>query len=282
MPRPTASRRPLPGLGLTSALAGLAALALSARADVVAEFAENDEGWRVLELADTFGAGPYVDIVRGPYRPAYTPEGGRPGGALLQVDTPGNSFFFSAPAGFRGNQSASYGGVLRYDLASAQPPTGDWYVEADVILTGTNGKVLVAQTVTSAPANWATYSLPLLETAWRKDRLAGANPTRSEFLAVLGAVRSLWIRGENFYGTDTTYLDNVRLETPAPLLLSFELTDTVQLSAPVIPGLYYVLESSADLSQWTPVADFAANTLNYSVSLPRESSGTRYFRLRLK
>ncbi len=261
---------------------GLVGWTRPTRAEVRSDFELFDEGWRVIELADTFGAGPYVNIVRGPYRPAYLPEGGNPGGALLQVDTPGNSFFFSAPLAFRGDQSAGYGGFLRYDLAVALPPTGDWYVEADVILTGTNGKVLTAQTMTRAPGGWATYGLPLLETAWHKDRLNGANPTRSEFLAVLGGVRSLWIRGEQFYGTDTTYLDNVRLEAPAPLRLDLALSDMIRLSAPVIAGLYYVLESSVDLATWQAVEDFAASSATYSVSLPRDDAGARYYRLRLK
>jgi Laminin B (Domain IV) len=246
------------GCSLIPLVLGWAGAVALLRADVRSDFELSDEGWRVIELADTFGAGPYVNIVRGPYRPAYLPEGGNPGGALLQVDTPGNSFFFSAPLAFRGNQSAGYGGFLRYDLAVALPPTGDWYVEADVILTGTNGKVLTAQTMTRAPGGWATYGLPLLESAWHKDRLNGANPTRSEFLAVLGGIRSLWIRGEQFYGTDTTYLDNVRLEAPAPLRLDLALADSLRLSAPVIPGLYYVLETSSDLAQWQSVVDFAA------------------------
>lgn len=261
---------------------GGAAASQSLNADVLSDFELADEGWRVIELADTFGAGPYVNIVRGPYRPAYLPEGGNPGGALLQVDTPGNSFFFSAPLAFRGDQSAGYGGFLRYDLAVALPPTGDWYVEADVILTGTNGKVLTAQTTTRAPGGWASYGLPLLETAWHKDRLNGANPTRSEFLAVLGGIRSLWIRGEQFYGTDTTYLDNVRLEAPAPLRLDFAVTDSLRLSAPVIPGLYYVLETSSDLAQWQSVADFSAVGPTYSVTLPRDEGAARFYRLRLK
>jgi hypothetical protein len=200
----------------------------------------------------------------------------------VQVDTPGNSFFFSAPASFRGNQSTAYGGFLRYDLATAQPPPGQWYVEADVILTGTNGTVLAAQTVNSGPAGWTTYGLPLLESAWRKNSLTGSTPTRAEFLAVLGAIRSLWIRGEQFYGTDTAYLDNVRLELPPPLRLELKLTDTARLSAPVVAGLGYVLETTIDLSQWQPVAEFVATGPDYTASLPRDEAAPRFYRLRLR
>lgn len=263
-------------------LFGSAVVAVPSVADVISGFGAGDEEWRVIELADTFGAGPYVDVVRGPYRPAYSPEGGHPGGALLQVDTPGNSFFFSAPATFRGDQSAAYGGFLRYDLATAQPPPGQWYVEADVILTGTNGVVLAAQTVNSAPAGWATYGLPLLESAWRRNSLTGETPTRSEFLAVLRAIRSLWIRGEHFYGTDTTYLDNVHLEAPTPLRLELKWTDTAHLTAPVIAGLGYVLESTGDLSQWQTVSEFVAAGSVYSTALPVEGAASRFYRLRLK
>lgn len=185
------------------------------RADIVSDFEEGDEGWMVIELADTFGAGPYTKIVRGPVRPAHAPSNGNPGAALLSVDLQGNSFFFQAPPKFLGDVRGSYGLRLFYDLTSAQPPPGDWYVEADAILTSTNGTVLAAQIVTSRPASWATYSVPLYEGSWHHVSLNGGNPTREEFLAVLASLRSLWIRGEHFYGTDATYFDNVRLEQPA-------------------------------------------------------------------
>jgi Laminin B (Domain IV) len=182
-----------------------------ARTAIESGFDESREGWTVIELEDTFGAGPYRTIVRGPHAPRYVKNPGAESGQLFFADSPGNSFYFSAPETFLGNVRDAYGCTLQFDLRAGRSPPGDWYFEPDVILTGTNGVVLVASLFIVPTPQMTTYSTPLAPFYWSKENPFGPHPTSDEFLAVLAGLKSLWIRGEYYSGTDTVFFDDVRL-----------------------------------------------------------------------
>ena len=273
---------------LLSTILALAWPAGIARADIFSDFessVDSVEGWLVVDLADTFGSGPYTTIVKGPFVPDYSPDEGHPGGCVKYLDTPGNSFFFQAPTKFLGDRSASYGLMLSYDLKSEQTTVGDWYVEADVILTGNNGKILAAQLVKSAPRVWKTYTIPLNEGAWHRSSLTGSHPTQAEFLAVLSDLKSLWIRGEHFYGFDRAYFDNVRIEEPPPPKLSITLSgDKVQLTAlvPANSSRVYAVEWSSDLLTWDELGSFIPPAESFTQTRDLSPDVHSYFRIRAR
>lgn len=183
----------------------------SPRRAIESRFDDSREDWTVIELADTFGSGPYRTIVRGPHNPRFVKNPDADSGQLFYVDSPGNSFFFAAPDAFLGSVRDAYGCTLQFDLRAGGAPPGDWYFEPDVILTGTNGMVLVASLFIVPTRQLTTYSTPLSPFYWSKENPFGSPPTSEEFLEVLAGLQSLWIRGEYFSGTDTVFFDDVRL-----------------------------------------------------------------------
>ncbi len=182
-----------------------------AEADILSDFSQSAEDWKVVDLADTYDAGPYTNILVVPYDPKWISKAGPVAGSIYHLDTPDDSFYFSAPAKFLGDVSWSYNSLLTYELRSGNGPTGDWYSEADIILTGTNNVVLVTHTYPFPLQTWATNSTLMNETLWQKNSFNGPNPTRAELLEVLAGVKSFWIRGEYYNGYDSSYLDNVQL-----------------------------------------------------------------------
>lgn len=180
-------------------------------ADIISDFTLSSENWKVIDLADTYNAGPYTSILIGPYNPSWISKAGPTQGSIYHLDTPENSFYFSAPAKFLGDLTWSYNSLLTYDLRSGTDPTGNWYSEADVILTGANNVVLVAHTFPFPERTWNTSPLLMAESYWRVGNFNGPKPTITQFLEVLSSVRSLWIRGEYYNGFDSVYLDNVHL-----------------------------------------------------------------------
>lgn len=176
-------------------------------ADIMSTFESTDEGWTVIGLAGTS----YAQTVAGPLSPTFSNSGGNPDGHVFFTDVPGVDFWFEAPAKFLGVQAANYGLRLAYDVR-AVGGAGDWE-DADVVLIGTNGIVLVADTGSNPDSNWSRRSISLTESAgWRIALLSGEVPTKSEFLAVLTGLSALRIRGEFKSETDVGYLDNVAME----------------------------------------------------------------------
>jgi hypothetical protein len=127
---------------------------------------------------------------------------------LIQDGSSANYFYFQAPAKFLGNFTAAYGKALEFDLQSINPVVQS--SESDVILVGAG--ISLHYRTNRVPNNvMARYSVPLdLSTlGWTKDGPTGAAPTQAEFLAVLGDLQALRIRGDYGNGSSNGFLDNV-------------------------------------------------------------------------
>ena len=220
-------------------------------ADILSDFTLSSEDWKVIDLADTYDAGPYTDILIGPYDPSWISKPGPAQGSIYHVDTPENSFYFSAPDKFLGDVSWSYGSLLSYELRSGTGPTGDTYSEAELILTGANQKVLVAHTYAHPIERWQTNYAFIHEIFWNKDNFDGPNPTATELLEVLSNVQSLCIRGEYYVGYDSVYLDNVRLygsPEPRRALATASVSNGVVVGITIVdPGYGYFTPPSITL-----------------------------------
>ncbi len=252
--------------------------------DVVSSFTQSGDGWNVVELVDTFGAGPYTNIDRGPWPPVYV-DRGNPGSCLKFVDNPGDSFYFTAPSKFLGNVLACYGLALSFELKADIAPPGDWYNEADIILTGTDGLVLTASLNIVPTTTWNTYLAPMIETGWRVGSLEGRQPSQAEFLSVISDLESLWIRGEYFYGNDVILFDNVRLamssSVPVPSTsLSIRVSNKVEVVQHLVVGHNYVLDTSYDLAAWTEVQPSFTATSASATNEFDISATAQFFRIR--
>ncbi len=145
----------------------------------------------------------------------YASIGGNPGGYVWVTDPPGSgTWYWQAPARFRGNHSAAYGRYLTFDLR--QSATAGQFDDDDVVLEG-GGRTLVFDTARNPFTDWTSYSVKLDETAgWT--RVTGQPATQAEMRMVLAALEGLYIRGEYQSGSATGSLDNVFLGDDAPVL----------------------------------------------------------------
>ncbi|MFN0033882.1 MAG: laminin B domain-containing protein [Saprospiraceae bacterium] len=140
-------------------------------------------------------------------------NGGNPGGHIRMTDaSTGGTWYFIAPAKFRGPKCDAYGKFLRYDqFADNHSNPNDF---ADVELKG-GGLTLVFDHPILPNPTWTHYDLFLREDAgWRINTANGFVPTQQQFKAVLANITSLRIRGEfHHFAVDFGGLDNVILES---------------------------------------------------------------------
>jgi hypothetical protein len=201
---------------------GIVAVALfvpPAVAGVIASstFDTGADGWR------TTG-----DIAPNPQR--WLSAGGNPGGFIQADDIlDGVFFYWQAPAKFLGNDSAGYGGKLRFDERQhfnlGERP--NQAMGSNLILQGA-GLTLVWSTSTTPAVGdvynpppfptggtWTTFNVPLVETdaGWNVGSASGPPPTQAQMQAVLGSLTSLTLRAEYQFGDDHDDLDNVILST---------------------------------------------------------------------
>jgi len=141
----------------------------------------------------------------------YSGGGGNPDGSISWVDGGGSYWYFTAPAKYLGDDSAFYGGILRFDLkVTAITMLGD---APDVLLT--SDTLTLAYDCTPEPTtSYTRYTVHLKETGWKVGTLSGAAATVAQFKQVLSKLTRLRIRGEFNVGSDTGHLDNVYLGMP--------------------------------------------------------------------
>jgi len=203
-PTPTPPNTPLAGGVIPPDSASNAPAAVST-------FGQGLEGWGGGSFPD---GGPYDRVIAAaPVQ--WQPGDGRSGNAISMADPGAGNFFFEAPAGFLGNKQALYGGELRYDFRSEG---GALFDEADVILLSP-GAVMIYQAPAKPSSAWTSVTVPLVESAWKVEKLAGRAPTQVEFQRALANVTALRIRGEYRNGPETAWLGNVALvprSGPAP------------------------------------------------------------------
>jgi gliding motility-associated-like protein len=148
-------------------------------------------------------------------------SGGNPGGHIRMTDaSTGGTWYFIAPAKFRGSKCDAYGKFLRYDQFASNVSNANTF--ADVELKG-SGITLVFDHPILPKSTWTHYDLFLREDAgWRINTTAGLVPTQAQFKQVLSNITSLRIRGEfHHFAVDFGGLDNVLLESN----FSFDLDD---------------------------------------------------------
>ncbi len=172
---------------------------------VASDFSVNDEGWRVGTLFSNTDA----TIV-----PFYlTLNNG-------VIETAGLTPFlaFEAPAKFRGDESAAYGGSLEFDVRIAPFLTQPGDRPLVVISDGTT--FLQFRATTPPLFVFVSFDVPLLASAgWQLANSSGAPgppATEAQLQAVLGSLK--WLRVEADWNSDpiapddiATDLDNVRL-----------------------------------------------------------------------
>ena len=175
---------------------------------VSSTFDANDEGWRTQN-----------DAVGAP-TPIYTAAGGNPGGAIEGIDPNyGTTWRFVAPAGYHGDFSSAYGGVLSYDLRftlnGSTAPLNPFV--ASLVLIDTPG--LQLGYVGSDPTLdiWNHFDIPLTASGWFVNGAGGVAATEAQMQTVLANMTNLRIRGEFNSGPDLAFLDNVVLSSvPEP------------------------------------------------------------------
>jgi hypothetical protein len=163
------------------------------------DFVASAEGWTVT--GDVSAESPAL----------YSGGGGNPDGSISWVDGGGSYWYFTAPAKYLGNDSAFYGGILRFDLkVTAITSLGE---APDVLLT--SDTLTLAYDCTPDPTtSYTRYTVHLKETGWKVGTLSGAAATVAQFKQVLSKLTRLRIRGEFNVGSDTGHLDNVYLGMP--------------------------------------------------------------------
>lgn len=198
---------------LFAALALAALCAAQSRADaiVMSTFDAGDEGWTAFTLSNTNVAGAPLPV-------AWEPTGGNPDGHISRADIAvGQTNYFNAPPAFLGNMLAAYNGSLTFDVRFTTAPNS-LFNNADVRLVGGATPITLVFDIAAMPtSSWSSFSVPLVEGAWRVGSLTGALATQEQMLDVLASLSGLHIRGEfsNSF-TETGFLDNVALNEPVP------------------------------------------------------------------
>jgi len=169
---------------------------------VESTFDTDDEGWTVTG-----------DAQGGSVIPDYHATGGNPGGYISADDNvQGGTWYWKAPAKFRGNHSGAYGDTLSYELR--QTPNTSQFDNVEVYLRG--GGITLTYETSHPSTGWTPYSITLTESGGWLD--GGAAPTQARMKLVLGDITDIQIRGEFRSGADTGSLDNVVM-TPEPTVL---------------------------------------------------------------
>lgn len=212
---------------LCTALAVLAlTVAPSAQAIVAvgasSSFDTDADGWTFVDVP---GGGNYVNVLAGfPAAVVYAGIGGNPDGFISAKDPSDQTFFFSAPSKFLGNQSLLYGGTLSYDI-KVDPASPPWTGDPDVVLTSAAGVLVYdfGQSAANNPgASFSTRTIPWTEAGWRVGSINGGAVTQQQFQQVIASLDRLLIAGEFVASTigvpstfETASLDNVTL-APVP------------------------------------------------------------------
>jgi hypothetical protein len=181
--------------------------AINVNAHVIAsDFSIDNDGWMVV---GDVGSSNY-DAVNG-----------NPAGSFHYVDAVlGDDVYYLAPLKFLGNKSDFYHGTLSYDVFT----TGNVnYDGPDVAMTGADGTILILDFPTIAKNVW-THHVATLDTSanWRVGTASGAVASDSQIQTVLSNLVELKIIGEFVNGPESGNIDNVILDAPAALSVSWE------------------------------------------------------------
>jgi hypothetical protein len=115
----------------------------------------------------------------------------------------------AAPVQYLGDKSASYGGILAYDIYIRYTDNTTYPA---VVLNG--GTMSLYYDAPSPPLNaWQHRTVPLSEAGWKVSS-SGAPATETVFRAVLSNLVGLYIYTEWNTGADDTNVDNISMTPP--------------------------------------------------------------------
>lgn len=157
-------------------------------------FNRSADGWTILGDVQTF---------------EWVATGGAKGGYIYWVDAAsGADSYWQAPEKFTGDLSEFKNGKLSFDwFASVNN-----YQTGDVIMTGANGTVLVAD-AENPGTDWTHASIKMSAANWHVGTIDGEVATNKQLMSVLSNVTSLQIRAEEAFGNEDGGLDNVSLSS---------------------------------------------------------------------
>ena len=168
---------------------------------------DNDaDGWLIVGMQGfNWACPPFY----GPTNPTWSGTGGNPGGCIIAGDVYQETLF-SAPTKFLGNQSASFGKKLKFDIKITKSDSGVEYPA--VVLCGA-GKSLFYNAKPTTIGEWTTRTIPLNASGWKlSDWENGPTATNEDMKEVLGSLDGLYIITEWYTGSgDLTSLDNVKI-----------------------------------------------------------------------
>lgn len=148
---------------------------------------------------------------------------GNPMGCYKGTDNASGTFYFNSSIAYGTDLSPFYGAQLFFDLK--QNANTFQTNEPDVMICKADGTKIVYNTSATPGTSWTTYAVPLLETGWKYNSLAGLPVTYSDMLTFLEFVAVIKIRGDySSITTETNWLDNVKIINPILLpitLISF-------------------------------------------------------------
>ena len=180
-------------------------------------FDTSAEGW---EIGDLFAS-------TGSTAPTFVAAGGNPGGFIRTTDLfPYTAY--QAPAAFRGNQSAAYGGFVTLDMRVESHDGSNYPMLA---LGNPGGTVLQFRTIPPGIGIFTSFNIPLIASAgWEispggQSGAAGPPASEAQLQAVLADllffnVADDWQMGEDVGDLDNVFLNSSVIGVPEPASLA--------------------------------------------------------------
>jgi hypothetical protein len=202
----------------------LTALTQPAQADglVAATFEAGVSGWSATSfLADPNDDHPVFTDSLQTFAVTWSASGGNPGGTINEADQDSGWQYFTASSAFLGNESASLGGTLTFDLLRTDSNTAFPPQTAPPLAITDGATVLVfapASLAFPSTANWTSYTLNLTTAAGGVFVTSETGPaaTQAQLSSVLSNLTGLYILSDWYTGIGDSYnLDNVGLSSPS-------------------------------------------------------------------
>ena len=146
------------------------------------------------------------------YAPTWSQTGGHSAGHIIYDDLEHLSFFFTAPASFRGDLSQYIGGRLSW---YAKTNVNNWPHDGFVVIAGANDYVYYSTGGLPEVDSWVEQTVPLTHQGWTMSQPTGPAADEATFAAVLSNVTALHLPGEAAEDlVEATAIDEVSLEGP--------------------------------------------------------------------
>ena len=184
---------------------------------ITTTFDTDRDDWMVADLVQPFNGLP---MLAHDYTPSWTGGRGLPPGCIQQAEISGNVWYFSAPAKFLGDRSASLYGTLTWDLAVNPSSQGGTNTFEQLILHDGTNALYYFDTGPGQANGWRHYSVPLVGASFRVGSRTNSPATDLQLQMVLTNLRALYILGDWVEGSEVGYLDNVMMTEGGPAHLT--------------------------------------------------------------